>query len=265
MQVETMLVTHPSVDAVRVVRRSTTGGDEPTTAYVVPRGPFNEAALRTHLREHLTGEHVPDTFVAVPTIPFNADSVCDLPALSGIPGVDDTLAAAVERSARTRVATLRVVAVPDAVGPSTPPLSHGAFAVTEARPRTDDSEGAAPATGAKPSIADGGDLDLSAKPLLPTQAQEQACESDDSDAIIVHRAYGSAIHASCRELAEAAEHLHVDLQNRGCAPGMPVALLSADNWAFLQALWACVLGGLVPVPIAPAPTYRDANAGHIDG
>lgn len=103
------------------------------------------------------------------------------------------------------------------------------------------------------------------EPLLLTQALEQAGASDDSDAIIVHRADGSAVHASYRELAEAAERLLVGLQNRGCAPGTPVALLSTDNWVFLQAFWACVLGGLVPVPIAPAPTDRDAHAGRIGG
>lgn len=40
------------------------------------------------------------------------------------------------------------------------------------------------------------------------------------------------------------------LQRRGVAAGEAVILFVDDNRSFLEAFWACVLGGLVPVPVA---------------
>ena len=41
------------------------------------------------------------------------------------------------------------------------------------------------------------------------------------------------------------------LQCRGLRPGDAMVLCVADNERFLEMFWACVLGGLVPVPLAP--------------
>ena len=48
------------------------------------------------------------------------------------------------------------------------------------------------------------------------------------------------------------------LQRSGLRPGDPVLLSLSDNERFLELFWACVLGGIVPVPLAPASTdeYR---------
>jgi acyl-CoA synthetase (AMP-forming)/AMP-acid ligase II len=41
------------------------------------------------------------------------------------------------------------------------------------------------------------------------------------------------------------------LQRRGLGPGHKVVLYVADNERFVELFWACVLGGIVPVPLAP--------------
>ncbi len=41
------------------------------------------------------------------------------------------------------------------------------------------------------------------------------------------------------------------LQSRGLRPGHAMVLCVADNERFLEMFWACVLGGMVPVPLAP--------------
>lgn len=41
------------------------------------------------------------------------------------------------------------------------------------------------------------------------------------------------------------------LQRRGLGPGDAMVLCVADNERFLEMFWACVLGGMVPVPLAP--------------
>lgn len=44
------------------------------------------------------------------------------------------------------------------------------------------------------------------------------------------------------------------LQRRGIGRGDRVVLYLADNECFLEMFWACVLGGIVPVPLAPGTT-----------
>jgi len=48
------------------------------------------------------------------------------------------------------------------------------------------------------------------------------------------------------------------LQRSGLRPGHAMLLSLSDNERFLEVFWACVLGGIVPVPLAPASTdeYR---------
>jgi acyl-CoA synthetase (AMP-forming)/AMP-acid ligase II/aryl carrier-like protein len=41
------------------------------------------------------------------------------------------------------------------------------------------------------------------------------------------------------------------LQSRGLRPGHAMVLCVADNERFLEMFWACVFGGMVPVPLAP--------------
>ena len=52
------------------------------------------------------------------------------------------------------------------------------------------------------------------------------------------------------ELRDAALSMLGRLQRRGARPGHEVIVHVADNRAFLETFWACVLGGLVPVPVA---------------
>jgi acyl-CoA synthetase (AMP-forming)/AMP-acid ligase II len=41
-----------------------------------------------------------------------------------------------------------------------------------------------------------------------------------------------------------------DLQQAGLTPGAQLIILHNDNQIFIEAFWACVLGGIVPVPVA---------------
>lgn len=49
-----------------------------------------------------------------------------------------------------------------------------------------------------------------------------------------------------------ARRLLTRLRARGLGPGQELVIQTGDNRALLTIFWACVLGGLVPVPLAPA-------------
>ncbi len=57
-----------------------------------------------------------------------------------------------------------------------------------------------------------------------------------------------------RDLERRALNLLHHLQAAGAEPNRPVILLLTSNEAFVDAFWACQLGGLIPVPVAVANT-----------
>jgi acyl-CoA synthetase (AMP-forming)/AMP-acid ligase II/NAD(P)-dependent dehydrogenase (short-subunit alcohol dehydrogenase family) len=50
------------------------------------------------------------------------------------------------------------------------------------------------------------------------------------------------------------------LRESGLRPGDSVLLQCADSRTFVTAFWACVLGGILPTPVGPAPGYARDNA-----
>lgn len=55
---------------------------------------------------------------------------------------------------------------------------------------------------------------------------------------------------SYRQLSERASMLLFDFQEAGLKPGDQLIILNKDNQTFVEAFWACLYGGIVPVPIA---------------
>jgi acyl-CoA synthetase (AMP-forming)/AMP-acid ligase II/NADP-dependent 3-hydroxy acid dehydrogenase YdfG/aryl carrier-like protein len=63
------------------------------------------------------------------------------------------------------------------------------------------------------------------------------------------------------ELYDEARRMLGGLRRHGLAAGDAVLLQCADSRTFVTAWWACVLGGFLPTPVAPAPEYSTDNAG----
>lgn len=59
-----------------------------------------------------------------------------------------------------------------------------------------------------------------------------------------HRRYSYA------QLSDRAAMLLYDFQEAGLTPGDQLIILHKDNQTFVEAFWACIYGGIVPVPIA---------------
>ncbi|MGL6343269.1 MAG: AMP-binding protein, partial [Waterburya sp.] len=62
------------------------------------------------------------------------------------------------------------------------------------------------------------------------------------------------------ELRETATKILTGLQQLGLKPQDKVILQLDQNQDFIQAFWACILGGFVPVPLATAPIYEPDNS-----
>ena len=60
------------------------------------------------------------------------------------------------------------------------------------------------------------------------------------------------------ELMVTASRVLSGLRAAGIRPGEPVMVVSARNREFLAAFWGCVLGGMLPAPLAAAGGIRSA-------
>lgn len=61
------------------------------------------------------------------------------------------------------------------------------------------------------------------------------------------------------KLYEDAHSILAALQNHGITAGHKVVLQFSSNADFIPAFWACIIGGIVPVPMASPPTYSDLS------
>ena len=62
------------------------------------------------------------------------------------------------------------------------------------------------------------------------------------------------------ELRETAAKILTGLKQLGLKPKDKVILQLEQNQDFIEAFWACILGGFVPVPLATAPIYEPDNS-----
>lgn len=93
---------------------------------------------------------------------------------------------------------------------------------------------------------------------LPAILQQQATRITAASWIFVD-ADGQEQHFTYADMLNAAETILAGLRQAGLQPQDKVILQLGDNYAILTAFWGCVLGGFVPVIMAPPPGYAEAH------
>ncbi len=102
-EVETALLTHPSVDAAVVMAREDTPGDRRLVAYVVAASdPPAASDLRSHLRAMLPDHMIPSVFVTIDSLPRTPNGKLDRAALPA-PETDGASGDAPSSPPRTQV------------------------------------------------------------------------------------------------------------------------------------------------------------------
>lgn len=89
---------------------------------------------------------------------------------------------------------------------------------------------------------------------LPEALARAAHQEDEKGIIYLHRD-GTEMAQSYAELCTEAEYMLAGLRALGLRPGDKVVLQVEENAQYLPVFWACVLGGLVAVPLSIAPSY----------
>ncbi|HEY9510779.1 MAG TPA: condensation domain-containing protein, partial [Verrucomicrobiae bacterium] len=117
-----------------------------------------------------------------------------------------------------------------------------------------------PKTVSKPAIAVGAPLIIDpAAPKTLTAALQRTAKEFPNKGIQVVQADGRTVILNYPELLIRARRVLAGLKHHGLKPGGK-AILQLDRLEdHFAAFWGCVLGGIVPVTVAIAPTYAEQN------
>jgi acyl-CoA synthetase (AMP-forming)/AMP-acid ligase II len=267
-----LLARHPDVDDAVVLRRAAIGGAEELVGYLVTsRGATGDRIADEVGRD--AGVAAAVTGVPVAAIPLDAEGQPDTAALEAVPVVDESSIRAWDVRVRAALGAVPAGIVPvEWAPPATPihlsevaPASWGAAGEAESG-----APGAAPAgradaaggrtTGAAAAVSHGDELVRAGAPLTMLDTLRRAAERSADRSLRFVRPDLSVESETYPELLADAERVLGGLRRLGLTPGDRVLLQLPEHRDFLGALWGCMLGGFIPVPVAIAPTYREPNA-----
>ncbi|MGW1073681.1 amino acid adenylation domain-containing protein [Streptomyces sp. NPDC002537] len=215
-----------------------------------------EQATKALLREAADPERAPRV-AAVSDLPRTPDGTLDAAALEELPVIDAEAAAQWERALAAlpgvRSAAVALEEVPEEIGRLYVGTSSSRQSADPDAPAADRSAAAVPA--------------LSEGPPLPelavrtwAEALRRAAAGGEHAEVVHVRADGTETRRSYASLIEEASRVLGGLRALGLRPGDQVILQCEDTEDFLAALWGCVLGGFVTVPLTVPSSYVAESA-----
>ena len=191
---------------------------------------------------------------AVSTLPRTADGDLDTAALAVLPAVDRSAAQDWQR----HLARADGVARAEATVEHTQEELARRYAGPPRR-TTEPAPTVAPeAADRRPALSEGPEL---TEPSVPGWSEALVRAAEHARGDIVHvRADGSETRRAYASLIPEASRVLAGLRRAGLRPGDRVILQCDDSEDFLAALWGCVLGGFVAVPLTVPASYGTSSA-----
>ncbi|MEU5427269.1 amino acid adenylation domain-containing protein [Streptomyces olivoreticuli] len=231
-------------------------GGRPVVLAVPTRAGAAEQAAKELLRTAADPARAPRV-AAVSDLPRNADGTLDTAALNGLPVIDAEAAGVWERALAAlpgvRSAAVELEDVPQETGR----LYVGRGSARQAA--ASDAPAANGAVEAVPALSEGPPLpELAVRTWA--EALRRAAGGGEHAEVVHVRADGTEARRSYASLIEEASRVLGGLHALGLRPGDQVILQCEDTEDFLAALWGCVLGGFVTVPLTVPSSYVAESA-----
>jgi amino acid adenylation domain-containing protein/non-ribosomal peptide synthase protein (TIGR01720 family) len=264
-EVEAALLSHAAIADAAVLAKKAESGARELVAYFVAKEPVPEDELRNHLTRHLPVAFVPHALAQVARIPLTAAGELDEALLGAVPVAIEDVAARWEERVLELQDVLGAAAVTVPVREEPKPLHlldlvPGYRALTAGKSPHARLESRVIAPDAPRAETSGGPFELPADaPRTLDEALAQAAAAADRKLVFLDGA-DAAVTLTYAELRESALRILGGLRAKGLVAGERVILQLATNRELVLVYWACILGGIVPVPIGVAPTYREPNA-----
>ncbi|WP_016951654.1 SDR family NAD(P)-dependent oxidoreductase [Anabaena sp. PCC 7108] len=278
-EIETALLAIPVVEDCRVLARETITSTPELIAYVVLSERFRLEQLQNQVQNCLPPHLWPSSYLFLPSLPITAAGEIDDQALAKIPVVDLQECQQWEERLQS-VPDLGELAVVVQEKLTHLPLLHLSEVVSQNSLITTGFLEASTTLSRKPSakipvdgtvnlekretkawaISDGGSLVIPADaPRTLTAALVETARKYPNQGIVLIQTDGSEVIQTYSVLLEEAKCKLTGLSNNGLKAGDRVILQISCLQDYFSTLWACILGGIIPVTVAVAPTYDQHN------
>ncbi len=266
--IEAALRQCPEVDDCAVLLRTRTTGETSLVAYVVPAGDFRPEQLQAALETQLGYSPSGLVFVPLDRLPMGPDGQWEASAVEQVPVVSPALAERWEEKLKSLPEIEDVAVVSLDRGEPLPPLHLSDLlirkqaSIPKGAPQPKPELKADPkAASSRPAISEAPSLQCGDTwPTTLLEVLRRAVKTHPQNGVIYQRADGSELVQNYPQLQEDAERVLAGLRRLGLRAGDKVIFQFHKNEDFIPALWGCLLGGIVPIPIAIAPTYEQLNS-----
>ncbi len=268
-RIESILLREASVKDCKLLLKETKSGDRQIIAYVVAASSFAPEQLQSCLREYIPESLLPKAYVPVNNLPLTDTGEIDIQKLMSLEIIDSELVREWEEKLNSTAQIERAAVI---IREDTDKLSNlhladllpnwqkGQNRAIEPTKQVLKSVNSESTEEKKPAICHGESLQLAADaPQNLAEVLLKAAKQDEVKGIIYVGGDGLQISQSYAELLETASKILARLQNLGLKPQDKVILQLERNQDFIEAFWACILGGFVPVPISIASNYDPSN------
>ncbi|MFB2879416.1 SDR family NAD(P)-dependent oxidoreductase [Floridanema aerugineum] len=270
-EIEVVVLAIPVVEDCRVLVRETISKTSELIAYVVLSERFSIEQLQKQVQSCLPAHLCPTTYLLLPSLPITASGEIDDQALAQISVVDAKEAQQWEERlqsipelgqlavvVREKFSQLPLLHLSDVMSQN--PLMTTRIPETSTKmpfDQTPHPEKSEPKTWA---ISDGGKLVIPADaPRTLTTALVETARKYPSQGIVFIQTDGSEVFQSYSFLLEEAKCKLTGLSHNGLKAGDRVILQVSHLQDYFSTLWACILGGIIPVTVAVAATYNEHN------
>ena len=261
-----------SVEDCAVLARTTDRNEQQFVAYIVPRGSFAPQRLQVHIQVSLPELPAPVTYVPVSSVPLTPMGRVDKAALAKLAVTDSTLVQRWEDKLRDLGEDIERLAVVVQERIEKTRTLHLSDLLPDWK-ETSIAEINEPVAMLVPPVANQQKSQVSAKAIShgeplqqpddsPTtlgETLQRAAARSPEKGIVYIQSDGSEILQSYPALLAEAQQILGGLTKLGLKPQDKVIFQLENNQDFIPAIWGCILGGFVPVPLAIAPTYSQSN------
>ena len=266
-EIEAALNTHDAIDECAVVTRVGPDGEPRLTAYLVINEPVSVEELQSHLRKYLPASALSIGFLQVSSLPRAVSGAPDRKRLQELELLDTLDAEQIKESLEDEAGVDGVAVLLKEEITRRPAYHLKKLMKTQVSTN---------GNGHKPALADKkvGDEDAAGAEAMSVGAELKDAESRPKNLKemlyraarntsngITYVSGSDASYQSYGQLIERARRVGSLLKAKSAEAGKPAIIQLEDNQQFLAAFWACILEGIVPVPLATAPSYeQESNA-----
>ncbi len=265
-ELESLLETHPAINASCVVRRTTLNQAQTLTGFVVANQSLEPSEVLSYLETRLACQLPTLGLIQIDRLPRMLNGQPDRHQLAQTSVLDSRQLADLQAQLQQAANGAEVALVAQSIFPATTPLhlddilpviETGKFGPAQRSISEQSAELLAETD--KPALAVGKPLvKADQAPFSLAEALVHAAKLYPEHGISYIEADGKVLVQSYASLLADAEAVLAGLRAAGLQAGQHVVLQFANNEPFVVTFWACMLGGFIAVPLA-MPTSSDPN------